>query len=98
MKNLLNLTAQIVHCGELRYTPAGVPVLDIVLRHESWQEENGQKCLVKLELPAKILGKDALNWQHRIETVVTVNGFLAQKSQRYPKPVLRIQNIKEYKG
>ncbi|MGN6964294.1 primosomal replication protein N, partial [Neisseria sp. P0016.S002] len=25
-------------------------------------------------------------------------GFLAQRSQRFPKPVLRIQNIKEYKG
>ncbi|MDO4906262.1 primosomal replication protein N [Neisseria sp.] len=98
MDNLFTLTAQIARCGELRYTPAGIPVLDIVLVHESWQRENGQQCLVKLEMPAKIIGKDALSWQHREQTVVEASGFLAQKSRRYSKPVLRIQNIKEYKG
>ena len=98
IENSFSLTAKIVQCGKLRYTPAGIPVLDIVLRHESWQEENGQRCLVKFELPAKILGKDALDWQHRNETVVSVNGFLSQKSQRYTQSVLRIQNIQEYKG
>lgn len=49
-------------------------------------------------MPAKIIGKEALVWQHREQTVVETSGFLTQKSQRYGKPVLRIQNIKEYKG
>ncbi len=98
MNNLLTLTAQIAECGTLRYTPAGIPVLDMVLRHESWQQENGQQCLVKFEMPAKILGKEALQWQHRQQTMVEVSGFLAQRSQRFNKPVLRIQNIQEYKG
>ncbi|MDO1509173.1 MULTISPECIES: primosomal replication protein N [unclassified Neisseria] len=98
MNNLFILTAQIAECGNLRYTPAGIPVLDVTLKHESWQQENGQQCLVKFEMAAKIIGKDALKWQHRQNAVVEVSGFLAQKSQRYPKPVLRIQNIQEYKG
>lgn len=98
MENLLYLTAQIIECGILRYTPAGIPALDLVLKHESWQEENGQKCLVKFELPAKILGEQALHWQHRKNDMVEVRGVLAQRSQRFPKPVLRIQNIQEYKG
>lgn len=69
-----------------------------MLQHESWQEENGQKCLVKFELPAKLIGKEALNWQHREGVQIEASGFLAQRSQRYRNPMLRIQNIKEYKG
>ena len=98
MNNLIKLTARISQVHPLRYTPAGIPVLDIVLQHESWQEENGQKCLVKFEIPARILGKQAEEWQYRQDAVIESEGFLAQRSQRFPKPVLRIQNIKEYKG
>lgn len=98
MDNLLQLTAQIVATKALRYTPAGIPVLDILLKHESWQEENGQRCLVKFEISARILGKTAEEWQYRQGILVEVEGFLAQRSQRFPHPVLRIQNIKEYKG
>lgn len=45
-----------------------------------------------------ILGKQAEEWQYRQDAVIESEGFLAQRSQRFPKPVLRIQNIKEYKG
>ena len=69
-----------------------------MLKHESWQEENGQKCLVNFEIPARILGKQAEEWQYRQDTMVEAEGFLAQRSKRFPRPILRIQNIKEYKG
>ena len=72
--------------------------MDVKLKHESWQTENGEPCLVKFELPAKIIGQDAEHWQHRENTMVEVSGFLAQRSRRFPNPILRIQNIKEYKG
>lgn len=98
MDNLLKLTARIAEAKPLRYTPAGVPVLDIVLQHESWQEENGQKCLVKFDMQARILGGQAQAWQHRQGLMVEAEGFLAQRSQRFPRPILRIQNIQEYKG
>ena len=98
MNNLIKLTARILQVQPLRYTPAGVPVLDVVLQHESWQEENGQKCLVSFEIPARILGKQAEEWQYRQDTMVEAEGFLAQRSKRFPRPILRIQNIKEYKG
>lgn len=98
MDNLFTLTAKISECRPLRYTPAGIPVLDVVLTHESWQQENGGKCLIKLEIAAKIIGKDALIWQHRVQAVVEVGGFLAQAGRKFGKPVLRIQNIQEYKG
>ena len=98
MNNQFSLTATLAQTGILRYTPAGIPVLDVVLKHESWQMENGESCLVKFELPARIIGKEALQWQHRENTLVEVSGFLAPKSQRYPRPILRIQTIQEYKG
>ncbi|UOO80882.1 primosomal replication protein N [Uruburuella testudinis] len=98
MENLLTLAAQIAEIGSLRYTPAGIPVLDVVLKHESWQQENGQQCLVKFEMPAKIIGEEAVQWQHRKNIMVEVSGFLAQRSKRFPRPILRIQNIQEYKG
>jgi len=98
LDNLTKLSALIYKVESLRYTPAGIPVLDVVLQHESWQEENGQKCLVKFEIPARILGKQAEEWQYRQDTMVEAEGFLAQRSKRFPRPVLRIQNIKEYKG
>ncbi|MFP5074925.1 primosomal replication protein N [Neisseria sp. WLZKY-1] len=98
MDNLLTLTARIAKCGVLRYTPTGVPVLDLMLEHESMQRENNLPCTVRLEIQAKIVGKDALIWQHRENSTVRVSGFLAAKNQRYPKPILRIQNIQEYKG
>ncbi|MEP7102565.1 MAG: primosomal replication protein N, partial [Burkholderiales bacterium] len=33
--NRLVLTAQLVERGALRYTPAGLPALDLSLKHES---------------------------------------------------------------
>lgn len=88
----------IVKNSPLRYTPAGVPVLDIVLKHESEQTENGKPCRIVLEMPAKIIGEQARYWQQRENVAVEVEGFLAQRSRKSFFPVLRIQNIQEYKG
>ncbi|EGV38069.1 primosomal replication protein N [Neisseria weaveri] len=98
MNNFVRLTAKIAECGELRFTPAGIPVLNLLLKHESWQIENGQQCLVKFDIPARLIGNQAELWQYRINDMVEVEGFLTQKSLKYTKTVLRIQNIKEYKG
>ncbi|ENX7221749.1 primosomal replication protein N, partial [Neisseria gonorrhoeae] len=88
--NLVSLAALIEKAFPIRYTPAGIPVLDIILKHESWQEENGQQCLVQLEIPARILGRQAEEWQYRQGDCATVEGFLAQKSRRSLMPMLRI--------
>lgn len=98
MDNAFKLTALLYKVDVLRYTPAGIAVLEVILKHESWQEENGAKCLITFELPAKIVGKSAEIWQYRQGEMVVATGFIAQKSQRNTKPILRIQNIQEYKG
>lgn len=82
----------------IRYTPAGIPVLDVVLQHHSEQQENGKTRHIQFELPAKILGEIALVWQHKQGEMVTVSGFLAQRNIKTHRPLLHIQNIQEYKG
>lgn len=98
MENEFRLAALLLSVAPLRYTPSGTAVLEVVLRHESEQEENGINRLIRFDLPAKIIGSEALNWQHKAGVCVSVGGFLAQKSQRTPRPVLHILHITEYKG
>lgn len=97
LDNYFQLNATLAKIDILRYTPAGIPVLDVVLQHESWQEENGSRCLVKFELSGKIIGHLAKNWQYKQGTIVHVEGFLAQQSQKSFRPILRIQTIQEYR-
>lgn len=98
MDNFFQLTAVLQHIDPLRYTPAGIPILEVVLQHESWQNENQAACKIKFTLPARIIGQNATVWQHQQGKTVTIRGFLTQKSQRNTYPMLRIQDIQEYKG
>ena len=54
--NRVVLSAQLVQRGVMRYTPAGIPALDLVLRHESELSENGQLRKVSFEIRALALG------------------------------------------
>ena len=50
--NLLILTASIVELEVMRYTPAGLPALNLKLEHESEVQEAGQARQVKAGLKA----------------------------------------------
>ena len=54
--NQLVLTAAIAELGALRYTPAGVPALDLRLEHESLRQEAGQDRQVKASTRAVAFG------------------------------------------
>lgn len=98
MNNLCTLSAQIFQVAALRYTPAGLPVLELVLQHQSYQQEAGQQRLVECEVHAKIVGSEAQAWQYAKDSIVDVTGFLAQRSLRNPRLVLHIQTINLSKG
>jgi primosomal replication protein N len=53
------LTASVAQISQQRYTPAGIPALDLELSHESDQIEAGQSRKVKLQLRAIALGTTA---------------------------------------
>ena len=57
--NRLVLCASLAQVAALRYTPAGIPVLDMRLAHESTQTELGHARKVTLELKAQAFGADA---------------------------------------
>ncbi|MFN4361817.1 MAG: primosomal replication protein N [Hylemonella sp.] len=54
--NQLVLTATIVELGAPRYTPAGLPALDLRLEHESLLQEAGQDRQVKASVKAVAFG------------------------------------------
>jgi primosomal replication protein N len=54
--NRLLLTAALVQRSALRYTPAGLPALDLSLEHESTVSEDGQPRKVSMEMRAVALG------------------------------------------
>ena len=55
--NRLVLTAQLVERGALRYTPAGLPALDLSLKHESEVSQDGQARKVWFEIKARAIGE-----------------------------------------
>jgi primosomal replication protein N len=54
--NRLVLSAKLVERGATRYTPAGLPALDLRLEHESTVSEDGQPRKVSMEIKALGIG------------------------------------------
>jgi primosomal replication protein N len=55
--NRLVLSAQLVERGAVRYTPAGLQALDLVLKHESEVTQDGQPRKVSMEIKARAIGE-----------------------------------------
>jgi primosomal replication protein N len=72
------LSGHLIERSALRYTPAGLPALDLVIRHESVVEEAGGSRKVTMDLRAVCLGPLTATVQ-RIspETPAVCAGFLA---------------------
>ena len=54
--NRVVLQAQVVERGPMRYTPAGLPALDLSLKHESEVTEAGMPRKVSMEIRAVGIG------------------------------------------
>ena len=93
--NQLVLSARITEASALRYTPAGVPALDLRLEHESEASEAGQQRTVKTAIKAVALGGVAETLvRQSIGSGWTFTGFLA--TPRNGKvPVLHIQSFQQ---
>ncbi len=78
--NRVELSATVVERGAMRYTPAGLPALDLRLAHESVMTEAGHPRKVRLELKAVAIG-DLTQRLSRAELgcPVVVSGFLASQ-------------------
>ena len=78
--NRLVLDATLAERGDLRYTPAGIPALECMLRHASMQPEAGGERKVECELAAVAFG-DPARALARIAngTALRCRGFLARR-------------------
>ena len=54
--NRLVLTACLIERCSLRYTPAGLPALDLSLKHESQVSQGGSQRQVSMEIKARAVG------------------------------------------
>jgi primosomal replication protein N len=76
--NQLVLTACIAEVKALRYTPAGLPALDLSLEHESQQQDAGQPRQVKAVIKAVAFGALAERiGKQAIGSTSRFTGFLA---------------------
>lgn len=87
------IQAEVVQIEPLRYTPAGIPLLSVVLRHVSEQVEAGMKRKVECEVNAVVLGDLALKGLNQGVQIVA-QGFLAKRSLKNTQLVMHINDIK----
>jgi primosomal replication protein N len=90
--NKLVLQAEVVQVEPLRYTPAGIPLLSVLLRHVSEQIEAGMKRKVECEVNAVVLGDLALKGL-KIGAQIVAQGFLARRSLKSTQLVMHINHI-----
>jgi primosomal replication protein N len=77
--NRLVLQAQVLGRTAVRYTPAGLPALDLVLRHQSEASEDGHPRKVSLEVKAVAIGEITRQvGQLAVGTEAQFAGFLSQ--------------------
>jgi primosomal replication protein N len=91
--NNLVLDAEVMQMADLRYTPAGLPLLSVVLHHQSEQVEAGMKRKVDCEVNAVLLGDIASSQLVKIGAQVKVSGFLVKRSLKSTQLVMHINHI-----
>lgn len=92
--NQLLLTGTLAQLEALRYTPAGVPLIECRIRHESKQIEANSERMVQVEIPAIAIGEMARKVsQLNLAQPLRVTGFIAQKSQKSQQIVLHICSL-----
>lgn len=90
--NQLILTATTLQVEPLRYTPAGLPAIEMQLDHASEVQEAGRTRRIEMELSAVALGDMALLLADTpLGASLSIQGFLAPARKGSKKLVLHIQ-------
>jgi primosomal replication protein N len=84
----------IIQLQALRHTPAGIPVVEFRLRHESERAEAGGRRKVNAEIDAVAFEAQArLLAASPLGRSLKASGFLCAKNRRSRKPVLHVTHI-----
>ena len=97
--NRVEISGVVTELQSLRYTPAGVAVVEFRLAHASERSEAGARRKVNAEIDAvafeaqaRLLAAGPLGRRLKAE------GFLCAKNRRSKKPVLHVTNIEFMEG
>ena len=92
--NRVVLCGEILEKEDLRYTPAGIPIIGFKIGHASEQIEAGGKRQVQCEVNSVALEKVALGISHlKIGDSVQLEGFLSRKSRMSTQLVLHVNKF-----
>ena len=92
--NQTDICGKITKLGVLRYTPAGVAIIDFTISHVSRQVEAGVSRQVLCEIFSVALGQMAkIISEMKTDTMVKATGFLNRKSRLSQQLVLHVNHI-----
>ncbi|MDO9312362.1 MAG: primosomal replication protein N [Nitrosomonas sp.] len=88
------ICGRIAKLGVLRYTPAGVAVIEFTINHVSRQKEAGVARQIIFDILAVALGQLALTVaEFKINNTVKLTGFINRKSHMNHQLVLHTDHI-----
>ncbi len=97
--NRLTLDATLAQRGDLRYTPAGIPALECVLKHASVQPEAGGERKVDCELAAVAFGETAVALSKMpAGSALRCKGFLARRYRTGITLALHVNEFESMEG
>jgi len=95
LTNRVRLRARLAARGDLRYTPAGVPVLKAALAYAGAVAEAGIERQFDFELDAVAVGDAAPRLARQaLGSDLEIDGFLAPRSNRSRSLILHISEFK----
>ena len=96
-RNQVVLCGQVIEIDSLRFTPAGIPLMQLKLMHTSEQVENGVSRKVECEVEVMALGQAGQKASElKVGESVCLNGFLARKHRLSSHLVLHVNELKRF--
>ncbi len=92
--NAFELTATLIERDVMRYTPAGLPLVDCILHHVSQRSEAGVLRQVEVDAPAVAFESVAQRLAAcRLDTTYRFRGFVANRSRKSKRTVFHITDF-----
>jgi len=97
--NQVALSGIVLEAKPLRYTPAGLPVLELVLQHTSEVMQAGHARHIEMAVNATAMGDTALLLADiTLGSPLHITGFLAPSRKGSSRLVLHIQQVNRASG
>ncbi|MGZ0019143.1 primosomal replication protein N [Nitrosomonas sp. wSCUT-2] len=88
------ICGKLIKLGALRYTPAGIAVIEFTVHHESRQREAGAMRQIIFDVFAIAMDQLALQVAEvKVDSMVKLSGFLNRKSHMNQQLVLHASQI-----